>query len=126
MLFVNNFFIDCCYHTTVLLFAIGVRDRNRTCIKRICNPSPNRSVAHAHKSGTLAQIRTERISPFERDDFTILSTRASCLAESQGVEPCGQLSSPYGLAIRCLTIRPTLLTSSVRFHYGNQPHHLLL
>ena len=28
---------------------LGVGDRNRTCIKRICNPPPNRSVAHPHK-----------------------------------------------------------------------------
>ena len=27
----------------------GVGDRNRTCIKRICNPEPNRSAAHPHK-----------------------------------------------------------------------------
>ena len=26
----------------------GVGDRNRTCIKRICNPEPNRSAAHPH------------------------------------------------------------------------------
>ena len=35
--------------------------------------------------GTLAQIRTERTSPFERDDFTNLSTRA--LVGPVGIEP---------------------------------------
>lgn len=30
------------------------------------------------------------------------------LAERQGVEPCGRLSTTYGLAIRCITVLPTL------------------
>ena len=28
------------------------------------------------------------------------------LAESQGVEPCERITTLYGLAIRCLTVRP--------------------
>ncbi len=43
------------------------------------------SLAHTEFSGTLAQIRTERTSPFERDDFTNLSTRA--LVGPVGIEP---------------------------------------
>ena len=77
-----------------------MRDRNRTCIKRICNPSPNRSVAHPHKSpGTPTRIRTERLLPFERSDFTNLSIGA--LAEDIRFE----LMHPFlndGLANRCL------------------------
>ncbi len=30
------------------------------------------------------------------------------LAESQGVEPCERITTLYGLAIRCITILPTL------------------
>ena len=30
------------------------------------------------------------------------------MAESQGVEPCDRISTVYGLAIRCITILPTL------------------
>ena len=30
------------------------------------------------------------------------------LAESQGVEPCDRITTVYGLAIRCITILPTL------------------
>ena len=33
-------------------------DRDRTCITRICNPSPNHSVAHPHISGTACRNRT--------------------------------------------------------------------
>lgn len=69
MLFVNNFFVKCCTMTTLLLFAIGVRDRSRTCIKRICNPPPNHSVAHAHN-----------------------------LAESVGIEPTAHISTDNTLA----------------------------
>ena len=66
----------CIFTTTTFVSNNGVRDRNRTCIKWICNPRPNRSATHAHKSGTLAQIRTERTAPFERADFTNLSNGA--------------------------------------------------
>ena len=51
---------------------------------RTCKPLPSLS-GHMHISGTLARIRTERTSPFERDDFTNLSTRA--LVGSVGIEP---------------------------------------
>ena len=41
-----------------LFVNFGVGDRNRTCIKRICNPWPNRSAAHPH---CLApRVRLER------------------------------------------------------------------
>jgi len=30
------------------------------------------------------------------------------MVEGQGVEPCERITTLYGLAIRCLTIRPTL------------------
>jgi len=44
---------------------------------RICNPVPNHSATHAHKSGTLARTRTENNNtPFERAAFTNLATRA--------------------------------------------------
>ena len=85
--------------TTLLLFSIGVGDRNRTCIVRICNPSPNHSAAHPHNSGTPTRIRTERLLPFERSDFTNLSIGA--LAEDIRFE----LMHPFlndGLANRCL------------------------
>ena len=37
--------------------------------------------------GTLPLIRTERTSPFERDDFTNLSSRAFYLVQPLGIEP---------------------------------------
>jgi hypothetical protein len=30
------------------------------------------------------------------------------LAENQGVEPCGHITTTYGLAIRCITVLPVL------------------
>jgi hypothetical protein len=38
----------------------------------------------------------------------VLPTVLNFLAERQGVEPCERITTLYGLAIRCLTIRPTL------------------
>lgn len=35
-------------------------------------------------------------------------TASSKLVESQGVEPCDRIFTVYGLAIRCITILPTL------------------
>ena len=38
------------------------------------------------------------------------------MAESQGVEPCDDITTVYGLAIRCITILPALeLVEAVRF-----------
>ena len=45
------------YHwATTSLF--GVHDRTRTCMIRICNPGPNHSATHAHKTGWGGRIRT--------------------------------------------------------------------
>jgi len=58
---------------------------------------------HSRLFGTLAQIRTERTSPFERDDFTNLSTRALFGADGRNrtVKPKRGILSPL-----CLPISP--------------------
>jgi hypothetical protein len=48
------------------------------------------------------------------------------LAERQGVEPCHRISTMYGLAIRCLTIRPTLLKNNRILFYAALPIELFI
>ena len=44
--------------TNKLIPHCGVGDRSRTCIIRICNPRPNHSATHLHKTGIPPGIRT--------------------------------------------------------------------
>ena len=56
-------------------------------------------------------IRMARVSPrLSRISLTsaVGSDPTLELAESQGVEPCDHITMIYGLAIRCITILPTL------------------
>ena len=71
LLYFNNTYNRCHFEQyTCFLFIIvniGVRDRNRTCIIRICNPLPNRSATHAH---ILAEsIRFELMRRFLNDSL---------------------------------------------------------
>ena len=78
----------------------------------ICNPLPRRSATHPHKLGTSGENRTHisRLSGATGYKSAVLPLNYRGMAETVGVEPTNRISTVYGLAIRCITILPNLLT----------------
>ena len=66
---------------------IGVGDRDRTCMIRICNPLPNLSATHLHKFWRLRKDSNLQLMDLESTVLPIGTTEPFVLAEDTGFEP---------------------------------------